>query len=135
MAFAGARLESGFDLFARLGQLPRRLGSADLVITGEGAIDQSTLMGKGVGEIARCCRKLKVPCIGLAGAVTGLARSNRLFAEVRALTELTTRDQAKARPALWLERLAASVAGGCSVGCARRAGRAAAATRRRQADA
>ncbi len=37
---------------------------------GEGAIDRSTLMGKGVGQIARRCRELKIPCIGLAGMVS-----------------------------------------------------------------
>jgi len=50
LAFSGARLEPGFDLFARLARLDQRLRSADLVITGEGCIDPSTLMGKGVGQ-------------------------------------------------------------------------------------
>jgi glycerate kinase len=50
--FAGARLEPGFALFSRLASLPDRVKAAKLVITGEGAIDQSTLMGKGVGGVA-----------------------------------------------------------------------------------
>src|SRR5690242_1517867 len=48
--FFGARLESGFDIFARCARLRERIRAAQLVITGEGAIDASTLMGKGVGE-------------------------------------------------------------------------------------
>ena len=56
-----------FLLFALFSHLTERLTSADLVITGEGAIDRQTLMGKGVGELARLCKKLKVGCLGLAG--------------------------------------------------------------------
>src|SRR5207249_788688 len=67
-SFINARLESGFDLFARHARLEERIRAAGLVITGEGAIDRSTLMGKGVGEIARMCQAANVPCIGLAGA-------------------------------------------------------------------
>src|SRR5512133_1700676 len=46
-AFLGARLMAGFELFSRLAKLDERLRKADIVITGEGAIDRSTLMGKG----------------------------------------------------------------------------------------
>ncbi len=106
--FLGARLQPGFDLFARKAELGRCLRKAHLVITGEGAIDQSTLMGKGVGQIALWCRKLKIPCIGLAGTV--LARSESSFTEEQGLTDLTTVENAKEKPAFWLEKLAARVA-------------------------
>jgi glycerate kinase len=111
LAFLGAELQPGFELFARQAALARRLREADLVVTGEGAIDRSTLMGKGVGEIARLCRKLKIPCIGLAGVVSASLGTGALFAQARALTELTTVAQAKAKPAYWLERLAWEAAG------------------------
>ena len=110
MAFLGARLEPGFALFARHAKLWRCLRTADLVITGEGAIDRSTLMGKGVGQIALTCRKLKTPCLGLAGGVVEPATINPRFTEVRALTELTTVERAKAKAAFWLERLAEKAA-------------------------
>jgi glycerate kinase len=106
LAFAGARLEPGFQLFAQLAELDRRLRAADLVITGEGAIDRSSLMGKGVGEIARSCRVLELPCLGLGGAISLGPTERRWFTRTAALTELATVEQAKARPALWLERLA-----------------------------
>lgn len=114
--FANARLEPGFALFSRYARLPDRLQSAQLVITGEGAIDQSTLMGKGVGEIAHLCRQLNVPCIGLAGVVPNPTEANQLFRSAHALTpELTSMEEAKAHPAVWLERLASRVAGSWSV--------------------
>jgi glycerate kinase len=112
-AFLGARLEPGFELFARQAGLARQLRRANLVITGEGSIDPSTLMGKGVGQLARQCRKLDIPCIALAGIVHDRlsGRSPHGFAQLRALTELTSLEKAKAQPACWLERLAQRVAG------------------------
>ena len=112
MAFLGAEMQPGFDLFARQAALERRLSAADLVVTGEGAIDRSTLMGKGVGQMGRRCRELKIPCIGLAGTVRVSPGTDTCFAQAHALTELTSVVQAKARPAYWLERLAQRVARG-----------------------
>jgi len=109
-AFLGAQLEPGFDLFAREAGIERRLRWADLVITGEGWIDESTLMGKGAGQIARRCRHSNIPCIGLAGGTAGSASVRIPFSKVCVLTELTTRAQAEARSSFWLERLAAKVA-------------------------
>jgi glycerate kinase len=110
LAFLGADLQPGFDLFARQAALERHLRAADLVVTGEGAIDRSTLMGKGVGQIAQRCRKLNIPCIGLAGTLSASPRTGTLFTQAHALTELTSVAQAKAKPAHWLERLARRVA-------------------------
>jgi glycerate kinase len=110
MAFAGARAGPGFDLFAKLANLDKRLRAADLVITGEGAIDASTFMGKGVGEIGRRCRKWRIPCIAIAGVLAVSAEANRLFADAFALTDLTTVEAAKKNPGVWLERVAARVA-------------------------
>jgi glycerate kinase len=106
LAFLGAELQPGFDLFAGQAALERRLRAADLVVTGEGAIDCSTLMGKGVGQIAQRCRQLNIPCIGLAGMVSANLEGGALFTQAYGLTELTTVTQAKVRPAYWLERLA-----------------------------
>jgi glycerate kinase len=110
LTFLGAELQPGFELFARQAALERRFRTADLVVTGEGAIDRSTLMGKGVGQIARRCRKLKIPCIGLAGMVSASPGTGALFTQAHALTELTSIAQAHAKPAYWLEGLARQVA-------------------------
>lgn len=104
-AFLGARLENGFELFATRAALRRQLQWADLVVTGEGRLDHSTLMGKGVGEIARLCAQTRVPCIGLAGIVA-LPASQKRFARTYALTRQTTAAQATARPAFWLQQTA-----------------------------
>jgi glycerate kinase len=109
LAFLNARTEPGFELFARHAHLARRLCTADAVITGEGAIDQSTLMGKGVGQIARLSRKAGVPCIGMAGTVVRTKPANRLFTRVHALTDLTEPEKAKSKATFWLEQLATRV--------------------------
>ncbi len=114
MAFAGARLEPGFELFARHVNLESRLAAADLVITGEGALDATSLdMGKGVGGVARWCRRAGKPCLALAGVVAARARAARWFAGVHALApDLTTTDQARLHAARWLAELARRVASG-----------------------
>jgi glycerate kinase len=120
VAFVGARLAPGFALFARYADLERRLKSADVVITAEGAFDRSTVMGKGVGEIGRLCREQQRPCVALAGRVDldperdpgALRLAKERFAQWHALTPaLTTPEKAKAAPAHWLTQLAAQVAG------------------------
>jgi glycerate 2-kinase len=111
MAFAQAKPVPGSELFARHAALDQRLQQADLVLTGEGSIDSSSLMGKGVGDIARRCRQLRLPCIGLAGVLKDLSALRRGFTAVHSLTpELTTSTQAMTRPAHWLATLTARIA-------------------------
>ena len=105
-AFLGARPEPGFELFARHAQLNRTLRRTDLVITAEGAIDSSTLMGKGAGQVAQLCRDQEIPCIGLAGVAARSRALNKLFSQVHALTDLTPPDDARTRAGYWLERVA-----------------------------
>jgi glycerate kinase len=110
MAFAGATLKSGFELFARYAQLEKRIRAADIVVTGEGAMDLQTRMGKGVGQIAALSAKLHVPCIGLAGMIDATVQQSGIFAHARALTEMTTLARAQDRAAHFLEQLAAETA-------------------------
>lgn len=112
LAFSGARLVPGFDLFATQAGVEAHLSAADLVVTGEGALDQSTLMGKGVGKVAKRCRRLGIPCIGLAGIDSDEVATGKAFTRTHALRDLTTIQEAKAQPAYWLERLAAAAAQG-----------------------
>ncbi|MCP5521387.1 MAG: glycerate kinase [Verrucomicrobiales bacterium] len=111
-AFAGAQIESGFDLFARELRLEARLRDVDLVITGEGALDlTSVAMGKGVGRLARLCRAARIPCLGLAGVVGDGPQVRRAFTEARGLTpDLTTPEQALGQASRWLARLAEQAA-------------------------
>ena len=109
-AFAGAKLEPGFALIARHARLEEHLRAADLVITGEGALDSSSLMGKGPGEIAVRCRARKLHCLGLGGVVQDETALKKWFQSVSGLTQLTSSTQAKANAAKWLAKLAEQTA-------------------------
>jgi glycerate kinase len=109
-AFAGGRLIPGFDLVARHAKISQHLRRTDLVVTGEGSIDRSTLMGKGVGELARLCRAANIPCLGLGGGVQDQAAVRQFFSAAHGLSEITSLTKAKAQPAHWLEKLAQKTA-------------------------
>ncbi len=110
-SFAGARLEPGFGLFAQHAGLEKRLTAVDAVITGEGAIDAQTLMGKGVGELALLCQRAGVPCLALAGAAQPGVETERLFAATYLLTpSFVSPQRAFEETAACLEQLAALAA-------------------------
>jgi glycerate kinase len=109
--FAGAQLQPGFALFARYARLLERLQEAQLLLTGEGAIDRSTVMGKGVGELARLCRETGVPCLALGGIVDDTEPTKQLFSKTYALTpDLTNAQESMSEPARWLEHAATKAA-------------------------
>ena len=109
--FAGARLESGFEVFSHHADLARRVKAAQVVLTGEGRVDQQTLMGKGVGALARMSRDFDVPCIIFAGEISKSAAMAELFNGAYALSPaLTSREHALAEPAIWLEKAAEAAA-------------------------
>ena len=66
-AFCGGRFESGFDILAREYQLRSRMQAVDLVITGEGAMDEQSVQGKVVGKVAQMAAEEGKRCICLAG--------------------------------------------------------------------
>jgi glycerate kinase len=73
-------------------------------------MDRQTYMGKGVGQLARRCRELGVPCLGLAGVVVEPKRARQHFVHARALTELGTVRGAQEKAARLLQQLAENVA-------------------------
>lgn len=79
LAFAGARLRSGIDLVVDAVGLMNHLNGATLCLTGEGALDLSSVGGKTAVGVARMARRFGVPTIALAGSLgSGL---DRLHAE------------------------------------------------------
>jgi len=111
LSFLGGRVESGLEIFARYARLIERVNCAQLVITGEGTLDAQSLMGKGVGELARLCQQRGVACLGLAGRLPEPEKVKTEFQASYALTPgLTSQENALRQPEWWLERLAAKVA-------------------------
>lgn len=68
-ALLNAQLVNGADYFLQYTGFDIRLEKADLVITGEGSIDDQTLQGKGPFAVAKKAHRHKIPVIGLAGKV------------------------------------------------------------------
>ena len=58
MVAFGAKLVSGFDLVSGWLDLPARVAHADLVLTGEGRFDRTSLGGKGPGSLVTVARQL-----------------------------------------------------------------------------
>ncbi|WP_326955304.1 glycerate kinase [Amycolatopsis sp. NBC_01286] len=69
IAGLGATVESGFDLIAGLTGVDAALDGADLVITGEGSLDEQSLNGKAPAGIAARARPRGVPLMALAGRI------------------------------------------------------------------
>ncbi|MEO5648582.1 MAG: glycerate kinase [Ginsengibacter sp.] len=68
-AFLNAELVNGIDYFLSLTDFATSLEKADIVITGEGSIDEQTLQGKGPFGVARLAKNKGIPVIGLAGRI------------------------------------------------------------------
>ena len=65
----GGKLESGFDFVAQTLKVEDQMKGCDLVITGEGHLDNSSQEGKAPVAVARMAKKLGIPCIAVVGAV------------------------------------------------------------------
>jgi len=68
-AFLHARLVNGIDEFLSITDFDKALEGCDLLITGEGSIDEQTLNGKGPYGVAVRAKARGIPVIGLAGKV------------------------------------------------------------------
>ena len=69
IAFAGAQLRSGIDMVCDVLGFDKHLDGADLVITGEGQADQSTIYDKAPVGVARRALRQGVPTVLLAGSL------------------------------------------------------------------
>jgi glycerate kinase len=69
LAAIGARLEPGFELVAGVVELEDRIEGADLVVTGEGRLDATSMAGKVVGGVVELARAAGVPVVVVAGRV------------------------------------------------------------------
>jgi glycerate kinase len=69
-ALLNARLVNGIDHFLKVTDFSRKLAKTDLIITGEGSLDEQTLHGKGPVGVAKMAKEHSLPVIGMAGKVT-----------------------------------------------------------------
>lgn len=69
MAFLDAELQPGIELVLAHSGFAEALAGADLVITGEGQMDEQTIHGKGPIGVARLARDHGVPTVALVGGL------------------------------------------------------------------
>ena len=69
MAFLNANLKAGVDIVLDAVDLDAHLEDADLVITGEGQIDHSTIFNKAPVGVAERAKKRGIPVIAIAGGL------------------------------------------------------------------
>ena len=107
MAFLGGRIVSGIDLILDHGGFDAHLRDADLVVTGEGQMDETTVQGKGPVGVARRALAAGVPTVALVGglrAYDALLHEAGLAAVLPVVTGPMTLDEAIGRAAELVER-------------------------------
>lgn len=70
VALLGATLRPGVGFVLDIVDFPRHLRDADLVVTGEGSLDEQTLNGKAPAGVAEAARAAGVPVVAVAGRCT-----------------------------------------------------------------
>ena len=69
IAFLGGQIVSGIDLLLERNHFVEHLANADLVVTGEGRMDEQTVYGKGPIGVARLAKEHGVPTVALVGGL------------------------------------------------------------------
>jgi len=69
MAFLDAKLEKGIDFLMQTIGFEERIKDADLIITGEGRMDEQTKYGKTVFGIIKAAKKQEIPVVGICGSI------------------------------------------------------------------
>ncbi len=69
MAFLGGHIVPGLDLLCQFNGFDAHLQQADLVITGEGRMDEQTIYGKGPFGVAQRAHAAGVPAVALVGGL------------------------------------------------------------------
>lgn len=97
LAYTNAKLESGIQIVIDATNLKEKIAQADLVVTGEGRMDEQTAMGKGPGGVAQLAKSLGKPVIAFAGCVTpgaSVCNQNGIDAFFPILRTVSTLDEA-----------------------------------------
>jgi glycerate kinase len=69
LAFCNATIQPGFDTVSKIVQLEKYLRDTDIIITGEGKLDEQTKFGKVPFGVAQLAKKFDKSVIGIAGSL------------------------------------------------------------------
>lgn len=115
MAFVGARLRPGVEVVMEAVRLRQRMAAADLVVTGEGKLDEQSLRGKTPAGVMGAARELGVPVV----VVCGQAEIRPPGVLVASLVERFGLERAMEGTRRALEDLVAEIASSLDVGSLR----------------
>ena len=106
IAFLGAKLISGIQMFLNISELDSFIKNTDLIITGEGKLDGQTEQGKVVSGVCELARKNDVPVIAVCGAAEdGLAKKLGLKDVFTVLSYSSSIEEAMTKTAEKLEEI------------------------------
>jgi glycerate kinase len=112
MAFCGAPVKSGFEVVAEFVGLRSAIEEADVVITGEGRLDEQTLEGKAPAGVAQLARQSGKPVFAIVGSSSAKATTSALFDAVLVLVrDQITLEESRARAGELLQERARELAG------------------------
>ena len=77
-AVLGAKLCKGIDVVLDCTDFDGKITDADLILTGEGSIDEQSGMGKTISGIVSRAKRCNVPVVALAGNVRGAEQLNKM---------------------------------------------------------
>ena len=104
LAALGATLMPGFDVVAEEIGFDEAIESHDIVITGEGMLDDTSFAGKVVGSVSDWARDVHVRCTAIVGRVDPqMSTELRESLDVISLEEQHTRERAMREPLLCIE--------------------------------
>ena len=126
LASLGAELVPGAAYVLEAVGFRDRAARADLVVTGEGAVDRTTFQGKAPGEVVRACEELGVRCVLFGGRVENGLDAQALSGD----PDARARGPGRARPAPRPRVAASPWPAAAARRCARRSRRAAGSPRR-----
>ena len=103
LAAIGARLVPGFELVADAIDLPARVEAADLIVTGEGFLDDQSFDGKVVGGVLELAAEFDRPALVVAGQILEGLPPFDGDVTVVSLVDAFGADRARADPAACVE--------------------------------
>jgi glycerate 2-kinase len=106
MSFCGANIKSGFDVVAEFVGLKDAIAEADVVITGEGQLDEQSLEGKTPAGVARLAGEAGKRVFAIAGGASDTPAVRALFDTVLVLARppITSEQSIARAPELLRER-------------------------------
>jgi glycerate kinase len=113
LAVLGATMRPGAELVGELTGLSEAVAAADLVVTGEGSLDDQTLHGKAPAAVAALAGPRHTPVVAVAGRVAldeATWRSAGFDAAYGLIDEAGSREEAFDAPGPLLERIGARIA-------------------------